>query len=67
MHIQRARYLEQLKASRFNGQVKVITGLRRSGKSYLLFKIYRDYLLEDGVKEDNILQIILDDDVFERV
>lgn len=67
MHIQRTKYLEQLKASRFNGQVKVITGLRRSGKSYLLFKIYRDYLLEDGVKEDNILQIVLDDDVFENL
>lgn len=64
MYIQRNTYLEQLKNSTFNGQVKVITGIRRCGKSFLLFKIYRDYLIEDGVKEENIIEIVLDDDTY---
>lgn len=65
MTIQRDRYLQQLKDSRFNGQVKVITGLRRSGKSYLLFKIYYEYLLSTGVDRKSIIQIMLDDDTYE--
>ena len=64
MYIQRDTYLEQLKDSRFNGQVKVITGIRRCGKSFLLFKIYHDHLIEDGVKEENIIEIVLDDDTY---
>ena len=42
MYIERNEYLEKLKAKRWNGQIKVITGLRRSGKSFLLFNIFRD-------------------------
>ena len=60
MEIKRDRYLERLKRLQFKGGVKVITGLRRSGKSYLLFNIYRNYLLETGVSEDNIISIALD-------
>ena len=60
MEIKRDRYLERLKRLRFKGGVKIITGLRRSGKSYLLFNIYRNYLLETGVSEDNIISIALD-------
>ena len=60
MEIKRDRYLERLKRLQFKGGVKVITGLRRSGKSYLLFNIYRNYLLETGVPEENIIPIALD-------
>ena len=48
MEIKRDRYLERLKRLQFKGGVKIITGLRRSGKSYLLFNIFRNYLLEIG-------------------
>ncbi len=61
MVIERKRYLEKLVKKRGNGLVKVITGLRRSGKSYLLFEIYRGWLLENGVKEDHIIALALDD------
>ena len=60
MEIKRDRYLERLKRLQFKGGVKIITGLRRSGKSYLLFNIYRNYLLETGVPENNIISIALD-------
>ena len=61
MEIKRDKYLNELKNRKNNGLIKVITGLRRSGKSYLLFNIYRDYLIETGVKEENIIEIPLDD------
>ena len=60
MEIKRDSYLEQLIAYRFDGLVKVITGIRRCGKSYLLKNIYRDYLIENGVKEEQIITIELD-------
>ena len=60
MEIKRDRYLERLKRLQFKGGVKILTGLRRSGKSYLLFNIYRNYLLETGVPENNIISIALD-------
>ena len=55
MYIARNQYLERLKAARENGLIKIVTGLRRCGKSYLLFKIFRKFLIEDGVKEDHII------------
>lgn len=61
MYIARNQYLERLKAARENGLIKIVTGLRRCGKSYLLFKIFRKFLIEDGVKEDHIIGIALDD------
>lgn len=60
MEIERNSYLNQLISYRFDGLVKVITGIRRCGKSYLLKKIYRDYLLRSSVKEEQILTIELD-------
>lgn len=53
-------YLQQLIAYRFDGLVKVITGIRRCGKSYLLKNIYREYLIQNGVKEEQIIMIELD-------
>ena len=43
-----------------NGMIKIITGIRRCGKSYLLFNIFKKYLLESGVKEDHIIEIAFD-------
>ena len=55
MVIKRDRYLEKLISKQNNGMIKVITGLRRCGKSFLLFELYRDYLTSSGVPENNIL------------
>lgn len=60
--IERNIYLQQLIAARGNGFPKVITGIRRCGKSYLLKNIYKEYLLQDGVPEDHIIILELDDD-----
>lgn len=61
MYIKRDHYLQKLIRRKENGMVKVIVGLRRSGKSFLLFNLYRDYLLSSGVKEEQIIPIALDD------
>ncbi len=61
MRIERDRYLNQLKTARENGLVKVITGLRRCGKSYLLLTLFHDFLLNEGVDESHIIEIALDD------
>ena len=58
--IARTEYLNQLIASRDNQTVKVVTGIRRSGKSFLLNDIYRTYLIENGVDESHIISIALD-------
>ncbi len=60
-HIARERYLNQLISGRRNGLIKVVTGLRRCGKSYLLFNIFRNYLIADGVDESHIIGIAFDD------
>ncbi len=60
MEIKRDSYLQQLVSYRFDGLVKVITGIRRCGKSYLLKNIYRYYLLQNGVKDEQIIIIELD-------
>ena len=57
MIIDRKTYIEKLQRSKGNGLIKIITGLRRSGKSFLLKKLFRQHLLDDGVKEDHILII----------
>ena len=59
--IERNLYLSKLIAAKGNGFPKIITGLRRCGKSYLLKEIYKNYLLNNGVSEDNIIIIELDD------
>lgn len=61
MNIKRQQYLDQLIASQRNGLVKIITGIRRCGKSYLLFKLFHDYLNSQGIADDHIIQIALDD------
>jgi len=60
--IHRDRYLNQIIDRKENGLIKIITGIRRCGKSYLLFTLYYDYLLQSGVKDDHIIKIALDDD-----
>ena len=62
MEIKRDKYLKRLISKRNNGLIKVITGIRRCGKSYLLFNLYYDYLMQEGVPEDCIISVPLDDD-----
>lgn len=57
MIVNRSTYIDQLIRSKGNGLIKIITGLRRSGKSFLLKKLFRQHLLNDGVKEDHIIII----------
>lgn len=57
MIVNRYRYIEQLSRSKNNGLIKIITGLRRSGKSFLLKKLFHQHLLDEGVREDYILVI----------
>lgn len=64
MEIKRDRYLKRLISKKNNGLIKVITGIRRSGKSYLLFNLYHDYLISSGIPESNIISVSLDDDEF---
>lgn len=59
--IQRQFYLQQLIDGKQNGLIKIITGIRRCGKSYLLFKLFTQYLLSSGVQDDHIIRIALDD------
>lgn len=61
MEINRDYYLNQLVSSKNNGMIKIVTGLRRSGKSYLLFKLFYEKLIADGVSENHIIKIALDD------
>lgn len=60
MEVERPRYLNQLINKKDNGRVKIITGVRRCGKSYLLFELYRKYLLSIGINENQIIMIALD-------
>jgi len=53
MTIQRPKYLDMLTAGQGNGLVKIVTGGRRCGKSFLLFVLFRNYLLRQGVEEDH--------------
>ena len=62
MEIKRDKYVKKLVSKRNNGLIKVITGIRRCGKSYLLFNLYYDYLIKDGITEDCIISVPLDDD-----
>ena len=60
--IKRDSYLNRIINKKENGLIKVITGIRRCGKSYLLFNLFYDYLIESGVKDEQIITIALDDD-----
>lgn len=61
MVINRNAYLDKILVRRHNGMIKVITGMRRCGKSYLLFNLFSDYLLNEGVPADHIIKIDLED------
>ncbi len=61
MNIERTRYLQRLVGRRENGMVKVVTGMRRCGKSYLLRNLFVNHLLQDGVKADHIIYVNLED------
>lgn len=60
MEIKRDRYLDTLISKEHNGLIKVITGMRRCGKSYLLFTLFKKHLLSEGVDEDHIIEIAFD-------
>lgn len=60
MRIERSGYVEKLKRRMGNGQIKVITGIRRCGKSYLLFELFREHLREIGVDDDHVIEVALD-------
>ena len=60
MEIKRNNYLDKLRNRMHNGLIKIVTGIRRSGKSYVIFKIFRNYLLEQNVLESHIITIELD-------
>lgn len=65
--IKRDLYLNRLIERRENGLIKVVTGIRRCGKSYLLFKLYYQYLLDSGIEASRIIKIPLDDDEYEEL
>ena len=62
MYIKRDRYLRRLVDRMGNGQIKVVTGIRRCGKSFLVFRLFREYLREQGVPDDHVIEVALDDD-----
>lgn len=61
MEIKRDKYLNRLIAHQGNQRVKIITGIRRAGKSYLLFRLFKQHLLDSGIKPSHIIEIQLDD------
>ncbi len=60
--IRRDEYLNRIISRMGNGLIKVITGIRRCGKSFLLFNLFHDYLIQNGVKDEQIIMVALDDD-----
>ena len=62
MESKRLRYLQQLIDLRWNGRVKIVTGIRRSGKSYLLNTLFYNFLIDEGIKQEQIIVLQLDDD-----
>lgn len=57
MKIPRDKYLQELQSVMHNGMIKIITGVRRCGKSYLLFELFKQSLLDNGVNEDHVIQV----------
>lgn len=60
MIIERTHYLQKIFSHKWNRKVKIITGIRRCGKSFLLFDLYKHYLLDSGIPEDHIIEVALD-------
>ena len=67
MEIKRDKYLNKLVKKKNNGLIKIITGIRRCGKSYLLFHLFYDYLISSGIPAGNIICISLDDMEYESL
>lgn len=67
MEIKRDIYLNRLIDRRESGSVKVITGIRHCGKSYLLFNLFYKYLIGEGIPKDHIIRIALDDEEHEEL
>lgn len=61
MEVSRSDYIKRLSSKRGNGLVKIVTGVRRCGKSYLLFNLFRKYLIAEGVPDNHIISLALDD------
>lgn len=61
MVFERKAYLQELISSEGNGMIKIVTGIRRCGKSFLLFNLFREYLLKRGVQEDHLILVNLED------
>ena len=66
MVIERNKYLQELVSCRHNGLVKIITGIRRCGKSFLLFRLFRRFLEDNGVANDHIVEMAFDDYAFKE-
>ena len=66
MVIERNKYLQELVDCRHNGLVKIITGMRRCGKSFLLFRLFRRFLEDNGVADDHIVEMAFDDYTFKE-
>lgn len=66
MIVNRDKYLQELVSSRHNGLVKIITGMRRCGKSFLLFRLFKRFLEDDGVMPDHIIEMAFDDYAFKE-
>ena len=60
MKIRRDIYLNKLISKKHNGLIKVVTGMRRCGKSYLLFNLFKEHLIEEGIGKEHILEIAFD-------
>ena len=67
MRIKRDLYLNRLISRKNNGLIKIVTGVRRCGKSYLLFELFHEYLLDNGVDESHIIEVALDDRTNKRL
>ena len=66
MKIERNTYLNKIIERKQNGMIKVITGVRRCGKSYLLFELYYEYLISQGIEDSKIIKISLDNNTFAK-
>lgn len=63
----RKKYIDELIGKKWNGRIKVVTGIRRCGKSTVLFELFRNHLIETGVNENHIIAIALDDDEYREL
>lgn len=67
MIIERKKYMQQLVQSKHNGLVKIITGIRRCGKSFLLFNLFKSQLEKEGIDKEHIIEMAFDDFAIENI